>query len=253
MTIGRITLGINPGQSHAHKLKRTKYGVSFDWYTVDPDVLLLPFLITLALWSRGVAWKIPRRLIPDPSSNVNIHGYPANEPDCQSGSGSAGGTSTVVNKRKYTASTDSTSSSLSSSTSSSEADRAESVPRERIVSPRRTQMAKRQRLAPSGGGGVSASSAWMKPSPWQGLTIQRKSSILQARQTFAPPPVFRRRPPTPFNHPPRETGVTGDQGEGSGYVEGGGDDEVEAGGSSPGSSFDLSSDDSLALRSPALR
>lgn len=71
------------------------------------------------------------------------------------------------------------------------------------------------------------------------------ASSIQARQTLAPPPVFRRRPPTPFNHPPRETGGTGDQAEGSGYVEGNENDEVEAGENSPGVSSDLSSDDGL--------
>jgi len=91
--------------------------------------------------------------------------------------------------------------------------------------PRRPQMAKRPRLdfTPPGGGGVTASS-------------------VQPRQTLALPPVFRRRP-TPFNRPPGETSVSGDQGEGSGYVEGNGDDEVEA----TDESLDFSSD-SLNVR-----
>lgn len=92
--------------------------------------------------------------------------------------------------------------------------------------PRRAQVAKRPRLdwAPSGRGGVIA-------------------SLVQARQTLAPPPEFRRRPPTPFNRPPGEAGATRDQAGGSGYVEGDGNDEVEAGGNSPGTWDDLSSDD----------
>lgn len=90
--------------------------------------------------------------------------------------------------------------------------------------PRRVQMTKRPRLdlAPSGGDVTSSS--------------------VQARQTLAPPPVFRRRPPTPFNRP---TGKAGDQAEGSGHVEGNGNDEVEASGNSSATSSDLSSDDSL--------
>ncbi|KAF9645888.1 hypothetical protein BDM02DRAFT_394585 [Thelephora ganbajun] len=117
-------------------------------------------------------------------------------------------------------------------------DHENSIPGERLMLrlPRRAQMAKRPRLdlAPSGGGGVTALS-------------------VQAQQTLAPPPVFRRRPPTPFNRPPGGTGGTGDQAEGSGYVEGNGNDEVEAGGNSPNTSLDLLSDDSLNLLLPRRR
>ena len=74
------------------------------------------------------------------------------------------------------------------------------------------------------------------------------ASSVQARQTLAPPPVFRRRPPTPFNHPPGEAGVSGGQGEGSGYVEGNGNDEVEGDRDSPDASLDLPIDVSLDSR-----
>jgi len=70
---------------------------------------------------------------------------------------------------------------------------------------------------------------------------------VQARQTFALPPVSRRRPSTPVNRPPGESGVSSDQGGGSGHVGGNGDDGVEAGGDSPDGALDFSSDDSLNL------
>ena len=172
---------------------------------------------------------VPYRLIPDPPNRECL----VNE-----SVGQADGTSTAVNKRKHAAtSTSSASSSLSSLASSSapsspgsEVDREARIPGKWTASmfPRRTQMAKRPRLdlAPSGSG-VTASS-------------------VQARQTLAPPPVFGRRPATPFNCPPGETGGTGNQAEGSGYVEGSGNDEVEAGGDSPDTLFGNSSDDSLS-------
>lgn len=71
------------------------------------------------------------------------------------------------------------------------------------------------------------------------------SSAVQARQALVSPPVFRRRPPTPFNHLQGGTRGPGDQVEDSGYVEGDGNDEVEAGGSSSATSSDLLSDDSF--------
>ena len=226
---GPSTLGIEPGQFHAHKLERVKNGVFFDWYTVDPDVLLPPFLISSARFvvarHRRVAWKIPHRLIADPLNNVN-------EPDSQTGGGTDAAP-TVVNKRKHTASTSlSQSSSASSSTPSSptsDVDREESIPGERLMFklPRRAQMVKRPRLglAPSGGGVTALS--------------------VQARQTLAPPPVFRRRPSTPFNCPPGETDAIGDQGEGSGHIGGNGSEEFEAGGNSPDIRPAVSSDESL--------
>lgn len=129
------------------------------------------------------------RLIPDPLRSVDVNGRSLNEPIGQISSD----TPTVVNKRKYA--TSSTSSlSLSSSASSSmpsspasDAGRESSNPgiRSVLASPRLRQIAKRQRLDP--GGGVTASS----------------------RQTLAPPPVYRRRPPTPFNRLPGETPVAG--------------------------------------------
>lgn len=137
--------------------------------------------------------------------------------------GQTGGTPTVVNKRKYVPLPSSGSSSTLSSPSL-EADREASTPGERSMLrlPRRVPMAKRPRLdlALSGGGGVTSSSV----------------------RTLAPPPVFVRRPPTPFN---RLSGETGDRAEGSGYVEGSGNDEVEAGGNFSTTSSDLSSDDSF--------
>ena len=170
----------------------------------------------------------PHRLIPDPSRSHDLTECLVDGPVDRTD-----GMPTVVNKRKYTGSNTSALVSLPSSRSSSrpsspslEVDREASIPGERAMVrlPRRAQVAKRPRLdlAPSGGGGVTSS--------------------VQVRQTLAPPPVFRRRPPTPFNRPPRESG---DQAEGSGYVEDNGNDEVEAGGSSSATSSDLSSDDSF--------
>ena len=99
-------------------------------------------------------------------------------------------------------------------------------------SPRRIQVAKRARLdSATSGSGVT-------------------TSFVQARirKRLAPPPVFRIRPPTPFNCPPGETGASGDPGEGSGYVGGDDDDdEVEAGRDSPGTWSAVSSDDVLDL------
>jgi hypothetical protein len=94
-------------------------------------------------------------------------------------------------------------------------------------------MAKRPRLdltASSGGGDVTASS-------------------VQAWQFTLAPPVFRRRPATPFNLPAGERGVTSDQAEGSGYIEGRGNGEVEAGGNTPDTSLDLASDGTVDVRS----
>ena len=193
----------------------------------------------------GVAWKIPHRVnvSPGPLGIAKVDRWPVNKLIRQT-SGGTEGMPTVVNKRKYLASSTSASLSTSSSGSSStpssptsEVDREGSIPGGRSMVyrlPRPSQMVKRPRLyltPPGGGGGVTA-------------------PPVQARQTFAPPPVFRSRPPTPFNRPPGETGVNGDQGEGSGYVEVevGGDDVVEVGENSPELSPDLSSDISLDLR-----
>lgn len=95
--------------------------------------------------------------------------------------------------------------------------------------PRRTQVAKRPRLdlAPSGG--------------------SIPTSSVQVRQPMVHPPVFRRRPATPFNRPPGETGRTGDQAEGSGYAASNRNDEVGAGVNSLGIPADESSEDELSL------
>jgi hypothetical protein len=159
-----------------------------------------------------------------------------NESTSQPG-GRVNGLATVFNKRKYTASTTSASLSLSSSASSSapsspvsEVNLGVIGPEERFMLklPRRGQTAKRPRLglAPAGGG-LTASSVY-------------------ARETLAPPPVFRRRPSTPFNHSREETVTTGDQVGGLGCDEGDGDGEVGAGGNSE-TPLDLSSKDSLNL------
>lgn len=172
----------------------------------------------------------PHRLIPDPSRSVNVNALPLEEPIS---------TPTAVNKRKYKASTTSASSSLSSSESSSTPSSPVSdvsleagLSGERLMLrlPRRAQATKRPRLqlAQSGGGGVATSS-------------------VRARQTLAPPPVFRRRPPTPFSRFTGEMAEAGDQAEGLGCVEGNDTNEVGAGRSSPDFIFDLSSEDSLNL------
>ena len=234
VTIGGIILGTTPGQFRAHKLKRSRRGVSFDWYTVDPNALLLPSLTSLASWSwhiLGVAWNIYYRLIPDPSGIAQVNGCPVSEPIRQT-SGGTEGTPTVAHKRKYKTSaaftslstSSSGSSSSSSSSPTSNVNREDSIPGGRFMRrvPRRPQTAKRPRLdlTPPEGGGVTASSV---------------------QPQLAPPPVFRRRPPTPFNRPPGESGVCGDQGGGPGYVEGNGisEDEVEG--------TDDFSDDSLNM------
>ena len=94
--------------------------------------------------------------------------------------------------------------------------------------PRRNQVAKRPRLdlAPSGG--------------------SIPTSSVPVRQPMVHPPVFRRRPATPFNRPPGEPGRTGDQAEGSGYA--GDNRNAEAGMrvNSLGISSDESSDDGWA-------
>jgi len=170
----------------------------------------------------------PHWPIPDPLRSHDLTECLADEPG-----GQTDDTPTVVNKRKYTASSTSASVSLPSSGSPPapsspvlEIDREASIPGERWL-PRRVQ-AKRPRLdlVPSGGGGVTSLS-------------------VHARQALASPPVFRRRPPTPFNRLQGGTRGPGDQVEGSGYVEGDGNDEVEAGGSSSATSSNLSSDDSF--------
>lgn len=168
----------------------------------------------------------PHWPIPDPLRSHNLTESLADEPG-----GQTDGTPTVVNKRKYTASSTLASVSLPSSGSlpapSSpvlEIDREPNIPGERWLLRQAQPKRPRLDLAPSEGGGVTSSS-------------------IQARRVLVSPPVFRRRPPTPFNHPQGGTRGPGDQAEGSGYVEGDGNDEVEAGGSSPVTSFNLSSDD----------
>ena len=93
-------------------------------------------------------------------------------------------------------------------------------------------MAKRPRLdsTASSGGDVTASS-------------------VQAWQFTLAPPVFRRRPATPFNRPAGERGVMSDQAEGSGCIEGSGNGEVDAGGNPPDTSLDLASDGTADVRS----
>ena len=177
-----------------------------------------------------VPCRITHRPIPDPSRSRDFTERPVDEPV-----GETDGTSTVVNKRKYTTLKQGLRAwpPLSSppSSPSPKADREENAPGERPVArlPRRSQVAKRPRLGLDSSGDAN-----------------------QERQTLAPPPVFnRRRPPTPFNHPRAlgGTGGTGDQAqaEGSGYAEGNGNNGVETGGISPDTSFDLSSDESLDL------
>lgn len=145
-------------------------------------------------------------------------------------------TPTSFNKRKYTSSNTSASSSVSSSASSltpsspaSEAGRSTGVVGlTTFGSPFRIQPAKRPRLDLALSGRVGATY------PYE-------------RQRLAPPPVFRRRPQTPFNRHAGETVVVGDEVEGSGCIEGGSDDEAERDGESPGIPFDFPSDDSLNL------
>lgn len=194
-----------------------------------------PFLLPFSRRGRAPSRccvEFPHRVIIDPSRNTDR--CPTNEPVVQTNSGTDG-TPTVVNKRKYKASAISAlspSSPGSSSTPSSRAsdvDRENSIPGQRLVFrlPRRGQVAKRPRLdVAQPEGGVAA-------------------PPVQTRQTLAPPPVFRRRPATPFNRSAGETGTIYDQGGGSGHVEGNGDDEVEADGDSPDTFSDRSSDISL--------
>lgn len=101
--------------------------------------------------------------------------------------------------------------------------------------PRRTQVAKRPRLdsAPLGG--------------------STPTSSAQVRQPMVHPPVFRRRPATPFNRLPGETGGNGDQAEGSGYAGSNGNDEVGPGVNLLGISSDPSSDDSFGWPLPRRR
>lgn len=146
--------------------------------------------------------ECPHRSISDPLRSFDVNGHSLDKPINQT-AGSPNTAPTVVNKRKYAASTTSASLSLSSSASSStpstpvsDASRETSNPGERsMFSPRwPRQMTKRPRLdpAPSGGNGTA-----------------------RLRETFAPPPVFRRRPPTPFNRSSGETSAaSGDQVEG---------------------------------------
>ena len=169
------------------------------------------------------------RLIPDPLRTVDVSEGSSNEPIGQT-AGSRSSTPIVLNKRKYAATPASLSlsSSSSSSTPSPPApgvDHGASNLGIRFVNPHpwRRQIAKRPRLdpVPSGRGRLIASS----------------------QHTLAPPPVFRRRPPTPFNRSTAETSVAAsDQGGGLRHVEGG-SDEIETGGNSPGTFSD--SDDSL--------
>jgi len=224
MTIGGITLRIDLGQCHAHKLERIKRGVSFGWYTADPDVLFL----SLPCYTLASLHGKPHWPIPDPLRSHDLTESLADEPD-----GQTDGTPTVVNKRKYTASSTLASVSLPSSGSPPvpsspvlEVDREANIPGERWLLRRAQPKRRRVDLAPSEGGGVTS------------------SSVL-ARRALVSPPVFRRRPPTPFNHLQGGTRGPGDQAEGSGYVEGDGNDEVEAGGSSSATPSNLSSDDSF--------
>ena len=231
MTIRRgIIPGGNTGQYHAHTFKCIKRGVPFIWRTVNPDV---PFLSSIAYClrrDRVLLWfctENPHRRISSPSSSDNVNRRASSE----STSRSANSTPTVVNKRKYVASNTSGSSSSASSSApsspSSDVDREAGDPQERLVFrlPHRGQAAKRPRLDFASSGG-----------------------LLVAAQQILSPPVFRRRPPTPFSCPPGETSVaTGDQAEDLEYAEGNGNDEVEADGSSPAASYDVPSDDSLNL------
>lgn len=177
------------------------------------------------------------RLIHSPSRIDGIDKRHLNESSGQT-CGSTN-TPTIVNKRKYTASNASLSSSSSvSSTPSSpapEVDHEAGNAGERLMLrlPRRDQMAKRPRL-----GLGSATSRGDSESV----------SFVSARQTLAPPPVFKRRPPTPFNRSVGKTSTSPDERvESLGCVEGSGNDEIGAEGSSPNIPFDLSSDDSLNL------
>lgn len=198
---------------------------------------LSPWLTALSSWSRAIV-VLPentQRLIHSPSRNDDADKRPLSESSgrvCRR-------TPTVVNKRKYTLSSASFSSSSSASSTpsspASQIDHEASDVGERLMLrlPRRSQVAKRPRLglgsATPGEDSVSV-------------------SFVSARQTLAPPPVFRRRPPTPFNRPLGETSTPPDErAESLGCVEGGGSDEIEVEGSSPNTPFDLSSDDSLNL------
>lgn len=62
MTIGGATPRTNRGQYHTRKPKRIRRGVFFGWYTVDPDVLLLPLpyhpRVAVAFY-RDVPRKVP--------------------------------------------------------------------------------------------------------------------------------------------------------------------------------------------------
>jgi len=177
------------------------------------------------------------RLDPDPLRSIDVNRH---EPIGQTARSTS---NAVVNKRKYAASIISASLSLSSSISSSapsspisDVDHEANDPGERpVLAPTwGRKIAKRPRLdsALSGGGDVTAS----------------------LRQTLVPPPVFRRRPATPFNRSRGETSaVAGDQGEGLERAEGSGNDEIETGRSSPASSDLLMSDDSLNLPVSRLR
>jgi hypothetical protein len=149
--------------------------------------------------------ETPFRPIPDPLRNVDVDERTVNKPIRQTAP-------TVVNKRKYAASTLSASLSLSSSSpSSTPSSPASNVDRRAVSLTDRTffthrprQLAKRPRLD---------------------LPAGRSSVIIPSRQALAPPPVFRRRPPTPFNRCPGETSVAaGGQGEGLEHAERSGDD-----------------------------
>lgn len=178
-----------------------------------------------------------QRLIHSPPRNDDVNARSLSESSGQA-CGSTENTPTVVNKRKYTASNTSFSSSPSASSTpsspASEVDREAGDAKERLMFrlPRRGQMAKRPRLGlgsvTSGGGGVSA-------------------SFVSARQTLAPPPVFRRRPPTPFNRSRETSTALDERAESLGCVEGGDSDGIEVERGSPNTPFDLSSDDSLNL------
>lgn len=157
--------------------------------------------------------KNHHRLVPNPYRNIDVNRRISNESISQTAR-SPSSTPTVVNKRKHMTSMASASLLLSPGSSStpsspvSDVDRESSNHGERLVlSNRRRQMTKRPRLdrAPSGGGSATAS----------------------LRQTLAPPPVFRRRPPTPFNCPSREGSVSAGTQVEELDVEGSSNDEIE--------------------------